>query len=231
VGTPDFEQARERIGLARLMLIFSPELCGEREPLEVLSAALPAVDVVQVRIKRPGEVEGPSPARALLDWTRRVLARVREERGEEVPVIVNDRVDVARVLLEEGCAGVHLGDRDCPVDVARELLGYAPLLGLSTHGSFRVSLAGHLPVDYLGFGPVYPTATRGHAKGLGPEAAWVAHSATTRPLFAIGGIDSVNVLELLPVGRVAVSSAILGAGDPGAAAREIREVLESGESD
>ena len=81
-------------------------------------------------------------------------------------------------------------------------------------------------VDYLGFGPIYPTRTKGYERGLGPEAAWVAQSATALPVFPIGGIDATNAADLVPVGRAAVSSAILGADDPARAAREIRALLE-----
>ena len=89
-----------------------------------------------------------------------------------------------------------------------------------------MALATQLPVDYLGFGPIYPTATRGYERGLGPEAAWVANAGAPCPLFPIGGIGTDNAAELAVVGRAAVSSAVLAAPDPGAAAALLRSMLE-----
>lgn len=207
------------------MLLFTPGLCPPgREPLEVLEAALGAVDVVQVRVKGGGRE--PSPARALHDWTARVLDLVAERPAPPL-VLVDDRVDVALALAPRGVDGVHLGQDDCPVEGARELLGPRLLVGLSTHRTAQVAAAEDLPVDYLGFGPIFPTATKGYERGLGPEAAWIAHSASARPLFPIGGIDATNAEELAPVGRAAVSSAVLAAADPGRAAIAIRNLLDA----
>lgn len=215
-----------RLSRATLMLVFTPELCGERPPLEVLEAALPEVDAIQVRVKLSGRTGGPSPARELFDWTVRVLDLFAAHPSYEPPVIVNDRVDVALALAPRGCAGVHLGTEDCPPREARELLGPRACIGLSTHTVHEVAAAGELPVDYLGFGPIHATATKGYETGLGPEAAWIAQTATALPLFPIGGIDLARAGELTPVGRAAVGSAILGAADPRAAARALRAALQ-----
>lgn len=211
---------------ARLMLVFTPAACGERDPADALERALPAVDVVQVRVKPAGA--GPSPARETLEWTRRALA-LCECLGRAAPlVIVNDRVDVAEALADEGCAGVHLGQGDTPPTGARELLGANALIGLSTHDARQVVRSQELPVDYLGFGPIHPTRTKGYGRGLGSEAAWIASEACALPLFPIGGIDAQNAGELAPVGRAAVSSAILAAADPERAAEAIRRSLGDG---
>jgi thiamine-phosphate pyrophosphorylase len=219
------DELRERLAGARLMLIFTPELCrAGAEPLAVLTAALPSVDAVQVRVI-DAEL-GRAPARASCDWTRTVLALAAEAGAL---VLVNDRVDVAAALGPEGLAGVHLGAGDAPPALARELLGPDALVGLSTHSPADVARATAEPVDYLGFGPVFATATKGYAHGLGPEAAWVASRGTALPLFPIGGIDVTNAGELAGIGRAAVCAAILGAEDPGAAARELRELLTADE--
>ena len=222
VGTPlsDPDALRARLGRARLMLLFTPEL-ARGDPLAALACALPCADVVQVRVKSAEHPRGASPARALCDWTLRVLELVQDR----ALVLVNDRVDVCAALLARGVAGVHLGDRDTPPEDARALLGPLPLIGLSTHAQADVARAGELPLDYLGFGPVFPTATKGYARGLGPEAAWIAAQGALVPLFPIGGIDAQNAIELEPVGRACVGSAILGAADPGAAARAVRAAL------
>jgi thiamine-phosphate pyrophosphorylase len=221
------DELRERLAGARLMLLFTPELCrAGAEPLAVLAAALPYVDAVQVRVK-DAEL-GRAPARASFDVALRVLALVAEA-GSPALVLVNDRVDVAAALAAEGVAGVHLGDRDAPPALARELLGPDALVGLSTHSAADVASASAQPVDYLGFGPVFTSATKGYAHGLGAEAAWVAARGTELPLFPIGGIDVTNAGELAGIGRAAVCSAILGAEDPAAAARALRELLTADE--
>jgi thiamine-phosphate pyrophosphorylase len=219
-------ERRERLARARLMLIFTPELCPPgSDPLTVLARALPALDAIQVRVK-DAEL-GTTPARATCDWTRRVLELVAGARSDAL-VFVNDRVDVAAALAPEGVDGVHLGADDAPGELARALLGPEALIGLSTHGPADVVLAEELPVDYLGFGPIHATATKGYARGLGSDAAWVAARASSHPLFPIGGIDPVNAGELAEVGRAAVGHAILASGDPLRTAREIAQILGHG---
>jgi thiamine-phosphate pyrophosphorylase len=213
---------RERLARARIQLILTPAVCRGRDPLELLAAALEWVDVVQVRPKPLGDPEHTTSASEAREWTERVLAVTRDTPAL---VLVNDRVDVARTLLEAGCDGVHLGQDDAPPSTARDQLGEEALIGLSTHDARQVVLAGEEPVDYLGFGPVFATATKGRERGLGPEAAWVAAEASTVPVFAIGGIDASNAGQLDRVGRAAVSAGILAASAPAEAARTIRALL------
>ena len=215
---------RARLAGARLMLLFTPQLCGSRDPLDALERTLDSVDAIQIRPKAPGSA-APCEARETFDWCARVLDLLASRGAGHVPVIVNDRVDVAQALRTRGCAGVHLGQDDCPVAIARERLGPEPLIGLSTHDLMQVASAGDQPVDYLGFGPIHATATRGYASGLGAERAWIASAASSLPMFAIGGIDRTNAADLARIGRAAVGSAILSAADPGRAAREIRALL------
>ncbi len=219
----EFEARLER---AHVVLLFTPELVTAHEPLAALEAAIPWIDVVQIRPKSLGDASSKAPgsARATHDWALRVLALDATLRSD-VLVIVNDRVDVAAVLFERGVAGVHLGQDDMPPEHARALLGPHAILGLSTHTLDQVVAADEQPVDYLGFGPIHATRTKGYARGLGAEAAWIASEGARKPLFPIGGIDLENAAELARVGRAAVGSAILSADDPGAAARAIRSAL------
>jgi len=226
------QDLRDALSHAKLYLIFSPQLCGERDPLAVLEAALPWVDMIQVRPK-PREsgqdplaasAAAPTQARELYDWCRRVLELVGAQQ-RVIPVIANDRVDVAASLAALGLAGVHLGQDDMPVAEARALLGERALIGLSTHSGTQVVRAQSEALDYLGFGPFRPTATKGYARGLGGEACWIAQQASMWPVFPIGGIDLCSAGELSDVSRAAVGSAILAAADPAAAARTLRELL------
>ncbi len=211
---------------AHLLLLFTPALCPPgRDALDVLEAALPWLDAIQVRIKHPMDPRWASPASEVRSWTLRVLELLSARSAPDPLVLVNDRVDVARALEENGVAGVHLGADDCPPAQARAVLGPNLLIGLSTHSNGDVVAAADEPIDYLGFGPIHPTRTKGVERGLGAEAAWIASSSTRLPVFPIGGIDATNAAELARVGRAAVSSAILGAGDPSLEARLIREEL------
>ncbi len=226
--TMDGDSLRERLSRARLMLILSPELCGERDPLAVAATVLPHVDAIQVRPKATstgGSVPATSHARPTFELALGVL-ELASAIADPPLVLVNDRVDVALALTERGVAGVHLGQDDLPPADARALLGPDPLIGLSTHCAADVVRAGELPVDYLGFGPLFATATKGYARGVGPEAAWVATAAAGVPLFAIGGITRERLTELHPGARVAVAGAILGADDPEASARALRVLLD-----
>lgn len=223
---------REALSRARLYLIFTPQLCGGRDPLEVLRAALPWVDMIQVRPKpiETGQdplraaAGTPTQARELHDWCQRVLGVVTQQ-SRVIPVIANDRVDVAASLLGCGLAGVHLGQDDLPVAAARAMLGEGALIGLSTHGPAQVVAAQNEALDYLGFGPFRPTTTKGYERGLGSAACWVAQQASAWPVFPIGGVDRTSASELCELGRAAVGSAILGAADPAEAARTIRDLL------
>ncbi len=210
------------------MLLFTPELCSGVEPLDTLRALVASeragVDIVQVRPKPVGDgaLAAVTEARAAYAWSRKVLEVVGER---PVPVLVNDRVDVAHALWLEGLAGVHIGADDTPPGIAREVLGPEPLIGWSTHSVTDVVLAGEEPVDYIGYGPIHATTTKGYARGLGPEQAWVANSAAPCPLFAIGGIDLTNADELAEIGRAAVGSVPLRAADPAAAAASLHGLL------
>ncbi|MDP6955500.1 MAG: thiamine phosphate synthase, partial [Planctomycetota bacterium] len=207
---------RQLLAEARLMLIFTPAMCGKRDPLEVLDSVLPQVDVIQVRPKTPHQ-RSPTSAREAQQWCLAVLELVAGTE-RDIPVLVNDRVVVAAALAADGLAGVHLGQSDMPAAQARDYLGNDALLGLSTHNLKQVVIAGEQPVDYLGLGPVFPSDTKpatDRRQTFPPETCWVAQEGCpTPPIFPIGGITPANAADLHPLTRCAVASSILGAEDP-----------------
>ncbi|WP_083518829.1 thiamine phosphate synthase [Serinicoccus chungangensis] len=146
--------------------------------------------------------------------------------GSGVPLIVNDRVDLVR---EIGAAGAHIGQGDLPVEEARRRLGPEAYLGLSCTTVEQVRAATALgpgTVDYLGLGPVWPTASKpDHAAPLGLDGLReLAEAAGGVPTVAIGGITrerAAGVAET-PVDGLAVVSAICAAADPQAAATGLR---------
>jgi thiamine-phosphate pyrophosphorylase len=203
---------RERLVRCRLYLLFTRSLC-RGEPLATLDAAIRGgVDAVQVREKE-------ATSRELLEWSKRVRDHLE---GRPVLFVVNDRFDVARLA---GADGVHLGQEDLPCEVVRTAVGEDLLIGVSTHDPGQARAAAKAGADYLGFGPIFPTSTKGVSKGLGPGALGPVLGEVAVPVFPIGGIDAYNAGALAFAGRAAVSSSILGAADPEGSARAIRTAL------
>ena len=139
---------------------------------------------------------------------------------------VNDRADVA---VAAGADGLHGGQGDLPPDVARQIIGTRPVLGLSSHSEAEAAEAAVGPsIDYFCAGPVWPTPTKPGrpAPGLG-LISYAAGLAATRPWFAIGGIDEKSLGDVLEAGarRVVVVRAITEADDPGAAAGRLASRL------
>jgi len=190
----------------RLMLVTDDLLLGERDPVAVCQAAeRGGVTVVQLRLKQA------SP-RALLDLARRLRATL------QVPVIVNDRPDVARAA---GC-WVHLGPDDVPVAVARRLLTRGEVIGASV-GSIEEVARGE-EADYWGVGPLNSSATKLDA---GPSLGVVGFrrivaQAGGRPCVAIGGVRPEDVGPVFEAGGagVAVVSGILATADVEGAAKK-----------
>src|SRR5215212_4853281 len=137
---------RVRLRDARLYLVTESRIGTARVESVVARALAAGVDVVQLRDKAASDSEVAGAARR--------LARLCARHG--ALLIVNDRPDLA---LEAGADGVHLGQEDMPVEAARRVTGPALLIGLSTHSPAQVDAAAASGADYLGVGPVYPTAT------------------------------------------------------------------------
>jgi thiamine-phosphate pyrophosphorylase len=184
----------------------------DREDEALARALVAEARVLQVRIKPHGAV---CDAAALLRISR--MARgVCDDAG--AALIVNDRLDVA---LAAGADGVHLGQTDLTLGDARRI---APGLwiGLSTHDLTQVRAACAAGADYLGFGPVFATATKQNpdpVQGLAGLRAAVAEAAG-RPVVAIGGITAAHVGDVYATGAHAICAigAVNGADDPRAAA-------------
>lgn len=142
-----------------------------------------------------------------------------------VPLVINDRIDVA---LACGAQGVHLGQSDMPVELARQLLPPQVFIGLSVETPEDVRLAASLPVDYLGVSPIFPTPTKADtAAPWGLDGLRAVRAMTNLPLVAIGGIHLSNAAEVLAAGAdgLALVSALCSADDPAAAARAFRALF------
>jgi thiamine-phosphate pyrophosphorylase len=142
-----------------------------------------------------------------------------------VPLLVNDRPDIARIV---GADGVHVGQSDLPAAVARRLLGEDALVGVSTHDEVELDLACRGPVDYVAVGPVFPTRSKENAdSAVGLDFVRRARRTTALPIVAIGGIDAGNAADVIGAGAdgVAVISALLGERDVAAAAARLHAAL------
>lgn len=205
-----------------LYLVTDRPACRGRDLVEVVAAAVRGgVSLVQLR-------EKDCETREFLALARRVKALL-DPLG--VPLIINDRLDVA---LACGAAGVHVGQKDMhPADV-RRLAGPDLVLGLSVNTLDEAREAEGLDLDYLGAGPVFPTATKadaGPAWGLDGLAG--LRRFTARTLVGIGGIGAANAREVARAGAdgLAVVSAVCSAPDPEAAACEILAAQRAGRAD
>jgi thiamine-phosphate pyrophosphorylase len=185
--------------------------CG-RSTIEVVQAAITGgVSCVQLREKHLSTRELIAEARILVELLR----------PHGIPLIVNDRVDVA---LAAGADGVHLGQSDMHICDARELLGAGRIIGISAESLDDAVRAEREGADYIGISPVFSTATKKDiAAPLGLEGVRQIRQAVKLPLVGIGGISAVNAAEVIRSGAdgVAVVSAIVSAPCPETSTRDL----------
>jgi thiamine-phosphate pyrophosphorylase len=196
-----------------LYVIMDAALCGPKLLSLARELAQAGVELIQYRDKT-------GPARETLS-TCQALVEELADRG--VRLIVNDRVDIA---VLSGAAGVHVGQEDLPVEAVRRICGPSFWVGLSTHNLAQLAAADREPVDYLAFGPIFPTRTKRTADPpVGIEGLARARAQTQRPLVAIGGItlETAPVLWQAGANAVAVAADILRAPDPAARAHAYLE--------
>ena len=197
-------------------LVTDPALCAARGLVEtVLAAVQGGASVVQLRHK-------DAPDELLIEQGRALMAALA---GSPVPLIVNDRIAVAAAI---GAHGVHLGQADASLDAARAALGPGAIVGLSIQTVAHARAVAGLPIDYVGIGPVFATATKpDHAPPLGFDGLARVRAATHLPAVAIGGLTAEHVPGVLEAGcdGLAVVSAICAAADPSAAARAFRDAI------
>jgi thiamine-phosphate pyrophosphorylase len=179
---------------------------------EFLEAAVRGgVDIVQIREKALADAD----LLPRLELAREITRKLR------VPLVVNDRPDLARLCEADF---VHVGQDDLPVAAARRL---DVAVGQSTHAPQEIDAA---EADYIGVGPVFATPTKEGRPAVGLELVRYAATHAHQPWFAIGGIDETNVAEVVAAGatRIAVVRAIGDAPDPERAARQLRRALPGG---
>ena len=199
----------------RLYFVTDRKQTANRPLTDVVHAALDGgVRAVQLREK---DLEG----RELYLLAERLRVLTLRYQAQ---LLVNDRLDVALAVEADG---VHLGQRSFLAEDARRLMAAGKLIGVSTHSQHEITAA--QGADFMVFGPVYDTPSKaayGEPQGLDRLRAAVAHS--TAPVFAIGGIKTERVAEVLETGAhgIAMISALSAAPDPTQAARELVRQLD-----
>ncbi len=199
-----------------LYLVADADYAADRDLVPLVEAAVRGgVTVVQLRGKSLLHAD-------FLALARRIVPVLKRHR---VPLIINDMAEIA---LSCGAAGLHLGQDDLPLAVARKILADDMIIGVSVNTPEEAREAERRGADYVGAGPVFATATKAtDLPVLGPQAFRRIKESVLIPVVAIGGITGENARSVLEAGAdgIAVVSALLGADDPQEAARGLKRAM------
>lgn len=201
-----------------LYLVTDRALSQGRSNHEVVEAAVKGgVSCVQIREKECSTRDFVLQARILKELLT----------PHNIPLIVNDRVDVALAVEADG---VHLGQTDMTISDARIIVGDDYIIGISAESLEDAVLAEKQGADYIGISPVFATPTKDDtAPPLGISGIKEINQRTSIPIVAIGGINSTNTRDIILAGAdgIAVVSAIVSAPSPEQAARELRQLISA----
>ncbi len=193
----------------------SAGLSGDEFLKKVENAILGGVTILQLR-------EKDKTTREYIDLGRKVHEITAKY---DIPLIIDDRIDVAMAIDAEG---VHLGQSDMPVDIARKILGKNKIIGATTKTVEQALEAYRKGADYLGVGAIYPTTTKVKTVLTSVDTLRDICKAVPIPANAIGGLnkDNIQVLKGVPIAGICVVTAIMKAPDSRAAARELKRAYE-----
>jgi len=199
-----------------LYLVTDRGLCGDRSLEDVVSRSVKGgARYVQIR-------EKDQSTRDFIEEAVRIKEILKPF---SVPLIINDRVDVALAVKAEG---IHVGQDDMPYKMTRSLMGSGAIIGLSVETWENVEEAEALDCDYIGVSPVFETPTKTDTKGAwGLEGLARIRAFSHHQLVAIGGLDASNAADVVKGGAdcLAVVSAVCAASDPEAASRELAGII------
>lgn len=141
-----------------------------------------------------------------------------------IPLIINDRIDIAMAV---GAAGVHIGQKDIPADIARKVIGKDMLLGVSAASVAEAENAAKAGADYLGVGAMFPTGTKPDAGFVSMEELGRIRRAVDIPIVVIGGINKENAMLFQPMGidGLAVVSAVIAQPDIKKSAADLKSLF------
>jgi thiamine-phosphate pyrophosphorylase len=200
-----------------LYAILDKDILGKR-PLINTAVRLrdSGADIVQFRDKS-------SDKRAVFEEAERLH---RIYAGSKTLFIINDHPDIS---LSQGCDGVHLGQRDMPVEAARRILGREKIIGISCNTVSQALDAQKKGADYIGIGPIFSTSTKPDMEAIGLGLIKQCKKMITIPFFAIGGIDTQSIFAVLTAGaqRVCVCRAILKARNVSYTVKHFKQMLSA----
>ena len=212
---------RQRLQAARIYALIDglsdPDGEPDRLRRHVLNLIDAGVDVIQLRDHTLTDRQLFTVAEVLVDIMR----------DRSTLLIINDRADVAAAV---GADGVHVGQDELPASAVRAVIGHDRLIGLSTHDAEQVRQAdGDACVDYLGYGPIFPSTTKAFQSHLGTSSIASVHQLTEKPIFVIGGINATNHDQIVNAGgrRVALSGCVRPESDWQSALQTIRSTLDA----
>lgn len=187
----------------RLYLVSDQKVLQERDFLSSLEKAiLGGVTMLQLRDKESSSKEFYNLALEVKKLTKKY----------KIPLIINDRIDIALAVDAEG---VHLGQQDMPITVARPLMGPDKIIGASTATLEEAKKAESEGADYIGVGALFPTATKSNTRRVSLNQLSIIKKNVSIPVVGIGGISKSNIQSIINTGvdGAAVVSAILGQED------------------
>jgi thiamine-phosphate pyrophosphorylase len=198
----------------RLYVLITESICRRPWLAAAEEAIAGGADCLQLREKN---LDGG-------EFLRRARQLVELCRSRKVLCIINDRVDIAALSKADG---VHLGQEDVPATAARQILGAARIIGVSTHRIEQARQARLDGADYIGVGPVFPSPTKPREFVAGLGYARQAAESVEIPAVAIAGIDLSNVDDVWATGvsAIAVTAAVVGCDDIRQAARNLKSRL------
>lgn len=200
-----------------LYLVTDRGLSRGRSTREIVEAAVTGgVTCVQLREKNLG-------TRAFIDEALSIRALLKKR---SIPLIINDRIDVALAVEADG---VHLGQQDMPIGLARKIGGDSLIIGISAESIDDAVRAKREGADYIGISPVFATPTKTDTgPPLGLSGIKEIRRLVDCALVGIGGVNRANAASVIAAGAdgIAVVSAVVSAADPGAAARQLRGIID-----
>ena len=202
---------------AKLYLVLDREVQSYSKLFDILKKATRCgVDVVQLRDKK-------GTTRDIIEFSRRAISYLRGK----APFIINDRLDVALAVKADG---VHLGQQDLPLDLARKIVGNNLLIGISCQTISQALRAQREGADYIGFGSVFKTLTKPDRPQMDLRYLASVKRRIRIPLFAIGGINLKNVgmIRLTGIDRVAVTRSLCLSRNVTKATRDFKNILNGG---
>jgi thiamine-phosphate pyrophosphorylase len=208
---------KNRLAKVNLYIIADKKICGDKNIEEVVIQAIEGgAEMIQYRDKDSGD----------RDFLATALELQNICKQHEIPFIINDRVDIAAYIKADG---IHLGQDDLPLKVARKILGSSRIIGISTNHIDQAKEAEKQGADYVGIGPIFDTLTKKIEKPIGLEIIKQAKKYLKIPFFPIGGIDMENLDQVIEAGskRIAVGSAVICTNDVEIAVRDFVEKIQS----